>query len=96
MGLRRKQVRRTKVWFADSQTWDRLRCGARTRAGGCCRAQPVLDAVTKSPKNGRCKLHGGLSTGPRTKEGLQRTLEAMRIGRQARRKITCDPGGGPR
>ena len=38
------------------------RCGARTRAGGCCR-QPAM-------ANGRCRMHGGLSTGPRTPEGL--------------------------
>jgi hypothetical protein len=37
------------------------RCGARTRAGGCCR-QPAM-------KNGRCRLHGGRSTGPRTAAG---------------------------
>jgi hypothetical protein len=40
------------------------RCGARTRAGGCCR-QPAM-------ANGRCRMHGGLSTGPRTAEGLAR------------------------
>jgi hypothetical protein len=40
------------------------RCGARTRTGGCCR-QPAM-------ANGRCRLHGGLSTGPRTPEGLAR------------------------
>ena len=38
------------------------RCGARTRAGGCCR-QPAM-------ANGRCRLHGGKSTGPRTPAGL--------------------------
>jgi hypothetical protein len=26
--------------------------------------------------NGRCRLHGGLSTGPRTPEGLQRSRRA--------------------
>jgi hypothetical protein len=40
------------------------RCSARTRAGGCCR-QPAM-------ANGRCRMHGGLSTGPRTPEGLAR------------------------
>ena len=34
------------------------RCGARTRAGHPCR-QPAM-------ANGRCRLHGGKSTGPRT------------------------------
>jgi hypothetical protein len=40
------------------------RCGARTRAGCCCR-QPAM-------KNGRCRFHGGKSTGPRTESGRQR------------------------
>jgi hypothetical protein len=39
------------------------RCGARTRCGGACR-QPAM-------KNGRCRMHGGLSTGPRTEEGRE-------------------------
>jgi hypothetical protein len=39
------------------------RCGARTRSGGCCR-QPAMP-------NGRCRMHGGRSTGPRTPEGLK-------------------------
>ena len=42
------------------------RCGARTRCGGCCR-QPAM-------RNGRCRMHGGLSTGPRTAAGLARAL----------------------
>ena len=33
-------------------------CGAKTRAGGQCRA-PAM-------KNGRCRVHGGSSTGPKT------------------------------
>jgi hypothetical protein len=44
------------------------RCGARTRAGGCCR-QPAM-------RNGRCRLHGGKSTGPRTPEGRARCAAA--------------------
>jgi hypothetical protein len=40
------------------------RCGARTRAGRCCR-QPAM-------ANGRCRMHGGLSTGPRTPAGIAR------------------------
>jgi len=44
------------------------RCGAHTRAGGCCR-QPAM-------ANGRCRLHGGLSTGPRTAEGRARCARA--------------------
>ncbi len=40
------------------------RCGAKTRQATACR-QPAM-------KNGRCRLHGGKSTGPRTPEGLER------------------------
>jgi hypothetical protein len=46
------------------------RCGARTRAGECCR-QPAM-------RNGRCRMHGGLSTGPRTAEGRARCASARR------------------
>src|SRR5215472_14391926 len=43
-------------------------CGARTRSGGDCRA-PAMS-------NGRCRMHGGASTGPRTREGLARSRRA--------------------
>jgi len=46
------------------------RCGARTRAGDCCR-QPAM-------RNGRCRMHGGLSTGPRTAAGRARCATARR------------------
>ena len=49
----------------------RVRCGARTRKGTPCRAQ-------SEPGRRRCKLHGGLSTGPRTAEGRARIAEAQR------------------
>ena len=45
------------------------RCGARTRKGGFCRAWPVRGRR-------RCRLHGGMSTGPRTAEGLERSRRA--------------------
>ncbi len=37
------------------------RCGARTRQGTACQA-PAMP-------NGRCRMHGGKSTGPKTIEG---------------------------
>ena len=40
------------------------RCGAKTRAGHPCGRYAM--------KNGRCRMHGGLSTGPRTPEGRER------------------------
>src|SRR5262249_10836138 len=45
-------------------------CGARTRQGRACE-RPAL-------KNGRCRNHGGLSTGPTTPEGKARIAEAQR------------------
>lgn len=47
------------------------RCGARTRAGAEC-SQPAM-------RNGRCRMHGGASTGPRTCEGLERLRKARTI-----------------
>lgn len=44
------------------------RCGARTRRGTRCQA-PAM-------RNGRCRLHGGKSTGPRTPEGIARIRAA--------------------
>ena len=44
------------------------RCGAKTRKGAACRA-PAM-------QNGRCRMHGGKATGPRTPEGLERSRKA--------------------
>ena len=44
------------------------RCGARTRSGEACRSAAMT--------NGRCRMHGGLSTGPKTAEGLERSRRA--------------------
>jgi len=44
------------------------RCGARTRQGKPCQS-PAMP-------NGRCRMHGGKSTGPRTPEGLARMRRA--------------------
>lgn len=40
-------------------------CGARTRGQKTCRG-PAM-------KNGRCRMHGGKSTGPQTSAGLMRS-----------------------
>jgi hypothetical protein len=45
------------------------RCGARNRRGGPCQG-PAM-------KNGRCRNHGGLSTGPKTPEGIERIRKAQ-------------------
>ncbi len=44
------------------------RCGAKTRKGTPCEAPAMA--------NGRCRMHGGKSTGPRTPEGLDRSRKA--------------------
>jgi hypothetical protein len=44
------------------------RCGAKTRAGHPCGRYAM--------PNGRCRLHGGLSTGPKTPKGLERSRRA--------------------
>lgn len=45
------------------------RCGAKTRKGTSCLA-PAM-------KNGRCRLHGGKSTGPKTTEGIEKIRQAQ-------------------
>jgi hypothetical protein len=63
----------------------RPRCGARCRNGGRCKAPVVWDQDYNSQRNGRCRIHGGLSTGPRTPEGRRRIGMANRQRAQARR-----------
>ncbi|WP_424543646.1 HGGxSTG domain-containing protein [Sphingopyxis granuli] len=43
-----------------------MTCGARTRTGTPCKRRDLY-------RSGRCKLHGGLSTGPRTAKGKRRS-----------------------
>ena len=56
---------------------ERPRCGARTRSGAPCKAPCVWPRGALEPRK-RCRLHGGLSTGPRTVEGLARSLANLR------------------
>ena len=46
----------------------RPKCGAKTRNGGSCQARAVWDLENDRPRNGRCRLHGGLSSGPRRRQ----------------------------
>jgi hypothetical protein len=50
--------------------WPGQRCGAKTRKGAPCQ-RPALRGKT------RCQFHGGRSTGPTTKVGLQRISAAQ-------------------
>src|SRR5713226_9411638 len=46
-----------------------LRCGAKTRRGTRCQCPAMA--------NGRCRLHGGLSTGAKTAKGIERIRRAV-------------------
>ena len=47
-------------------------CGAHARSTGKpCRCKLLY-------RGGKCRLHGGLSTGPKTKEGKATAIQAMR------------------
>jgi hypothetical protein len=60
------------------------RCGAKTRRGTECMASAIWSV--RSQRYPRCRNHGGLSTGPRTPEGLERCRQAnFKHGRYARR-----------
>ena len=43
-------------------------CGAKTRAGTPCKRKDLYT-------NGRCRLHGGLSTGPKNKKGKKQSAQ---------------------
>ena len=49
--------------------WPGQRCGAKTRRGAPCR-RPA------NKRNGRCRLHGGASSGPRTEQGRAKIAAA--------------------
>ena len=59
---------------------ERRKCGAKCRDGTPCQAPPVWDRARNQPRNGRCRIHGGLSTGPKTEEGRRRSWKAARRG----------------
>ena len=48
-------------------------CGARKKTGERCRSKDLH-------RGGKCKFHGGLSTGARTPEGKARAIAAMQAG----------------
>ena len=61
--------------------WPGERCGAKTRKGTPCQ-RPA------NKKNGRCRLHGGASSGPRTEVGRARVSAAnLRHGKYTKDKL---------
>ena len=73
------------VWSDEIRLWwsspkrERPRCGARCRDGSRCEAPPVWDRRLDRAVNGRCRMHGGLSTGPKTEEGRRRVADSNRV-----------------
>jgi len=61
--------------------WPEQRCGAKTRRGTACQCPA-------NKKNGRCRLHGGASTGAKTQEGRARISAAnLRHGKFTKDKL---------
>ena len=61
--------------------WPGERCGAKTRKGTPCQ-RPA------NKKNGRCRLHGGASSGPRTEVGRAKISAAnLRHGKYTKDKL---------
>ena len=63
------------------EDWPGKRCLAKTRKGTLCQ-RPAYK------HNGKCRLHGGLATGAKTSDGLQRISAAnLKHGRYTKEKI---------
>ena len=65
---RKKQVVLLKNGNPQGNPMNAPRCGAITRKRTPCKAPAML--------NGRCRMHGGKSTGPRTQGGLEHSRKA--------------------
>ena len=69
----------SKPWLY-GPNWQGIRCEVRTRRGTLCQWPARLPV-------GRCRLHGGASTGPKTTDGLARLTEAkIKHGRFIKKK----------
>lgn len=60
-----------------------MTCGAKTQAGTPCKLTTLYDS-------GRCKWHGGLSTGPKTEAGKEQSRINGRKGGRPR-KVKPEP-----
>jgi len=68
--------------FGDS--WTGQRCLAKTRGGSPCQKAAIAG-------KGRCRLHGGASTGPRTVEGRARIAAAnFKHGNRTKERLAED------
>lgn len=55
----------------------RPNCGAKTRKGTPCKAKVYWPYDWDAPAK-RCQMHGGLSTGPKTEEGMERLAKSAK------------------
>jgi hypothetical protein len=80
--LTRRRAKRTRHARGPSTAsipkWGRPACGAKTRQGTPCKAKALWDKENNRPRNGRCRIHGGLSTGPKTPEGKAKSLSKLK------------------
>jgi hypothetical protein len=67
-GEKKKAIRGLKNGNCRGDLRNVPRCGAKTRRNTSCQGPAMA--------NGRCRLHGGLSTGPRTRAGIERIRRA--------------------
>ncbi len=63
-----------------------MACGARSRKGTPCKNLSIY-------ANGRCKFHGGLSTGPKTEAGKRKVAANGRRAGKAHGELTKDDMG---
>jgi hypothetical protein len=78
--IRSGQIR---LWWSRTKR-ERRRCGARCRDWSPCEVPPVWDRRLDRPVNGRCRMHGRFSTGPKTEESRRRIAESNRARRNTR------------
>jgi len=64
----------------------RPRCMARRRDGRRCQAKVAWNEDYDCPRNGKCRVHGGASTGPKTLQGRQRIAESNRRRAEVKRQ----------
>ena len=87
-GAASRPMKDNAQWLADiglntrfGPDWPGKRCLAKTRRGTECQRPAITGA-------GRCRLHGGRSTGPRTEEGRARiSATNMKHGRKTKERL---------
>ncbi|MGB3209479.1 MAG: HGGxSTG domain-containing protein [Desulforhopalus sp.] len=74
-----------RYWEPFPKNYATMVCGAKTRAGSPCKRKDIYS-------NGRCALHGGLSTGPRTAEGKKRSSQNWQGSEVTGKVAGCNAG----